>query len=125
MNLTISGLNLGDPLRWECEDPKSGGVELSLIPRVGMVLFYDSIGPVLRMADIADARWRCTYKINTRTGDTSFFRVTVLKRRDESFINVIPGIRSQVIHCTRVADHDGCPEWYCARVGERLDAMIA
>lgn len=124
--LAVTGIDLNEPLRWETDDtPAKRGTEIAFIPRFGRIYFYDNIGPVVRVDNVCDARWRCVFKIQTGRGLIHRFRITVLKRYDETFVNVIPGVHAaETIHCTRQADHDGCEEWYCARVGERLDALI-
>lgn len=123
--MDIEDLRLNEPLRWEHEDGATG-TEVTLIPKVGEVFFSDHIGPVVRVKHCSRVRWRVIIKVplfDTAPVPMLRFRVTVVQRWDETFVNAIPWIHPEVIHCTLKADHDGCEPWLCARVLERVNVI--
>lgn len=121
----LEDLRLDQPLRWEHEDGRTG-TEVSLVPKLGEVFFFDHLGPVVRVKHCAQVRWRVIHKLPMWSEEalpSLCFRVTVVRRFDETFVNAIPWVHPEVIHCTLKADHDGCEPWLCARVEERVKTI--
>ncbi len=100
------------PLRWVCEDGQDG-TEVSEIPKVGMVFFYDAAGPVHRQEGIDSARWWVFGRANSRR-----LRVTRLESGGE-FTYLVPGIAAGI-----TCNH-GCEEpGQCAKVATLCLEMV-
>lgn len=108
---TQARLNMDAPLRW-----LAGGfpfeTKVSLIPKTGMVYFYDDLGPVHRQADIDRARWWVF-----RKGEKSV-RITRLESAGV-FTYLVPGVVPAI-----TCDH-GCDEpGQCAVVASLALALV-
>lgn len=112
---------LDAPLRWEAADGLTGE-EVIDVPTHGEVRFFDGVGPVMRVKDCEQVRWRCIIKLFG--GQDLRFRVTVVKKYDGTFVSAIPWIHPEVVHCTLHADdHSDCEPWLCNRVAERVSVI--
>lgn len=124
-----AGYDYNAPLHWRMEDGREG-VEVSQIPPMGRIFFFDEKGPVLRLDNVTEARWLVKQIHFYRLNSILLVRITRLVGTSESslgdgyfFVLPNPG-QPIVIHCTRDKSHDGCGADSCQRLEEAVERYI-
>ena len=118
LGILNAGYNYNAPLAWRHDDGCEG-TEVSQIPQIGRVYFFDPHGPVLRLDNVREARWLNKIIHFHRSGETLQVRITRLAGEHEGhpgdgyfFVLPNPG-QPIVLHCTRDRAHDGCAADTC------------